>query len=82
MLKEIEVIKIQYKGMEYEPLLASVLDLKQGDKYLYNNGVNKEDWTKGSIETHHMGGVGIMLLEGRQKGKFWYIFPDRLLCKV
>ena len=79
-----EVVKIQYKGMEYEPLLASVLDLKEGDKYLFNNngGIGEDEWTLGKIDTYHQGGIGIELLEGRMKYKFWYIFPDRLLCKV
>ena len=74
--------KIKYKGLYYEPLLAIDLDLKQGDKYLFNNGRTGEDkWTLGEIDTYHQGGIGIELLEGRMKYKFWYIFPDRLLCK-
>lgn len=73
--------KIQYKGMEYEPLLANVLDLKDGDEYLFDNGLLTPEWTLCKITTHFRG-IGVELLEGRQKGKFWHLFPDRLLCKV
>ena len=81
MDKRTEVIKIQYKGMEYEPLLANVLDLKEGDKYLFDNGTLTPEWTLCKITTHFRG-IGVQLLEGRQKGKFWHLFTDRLLCKV
>ena len=74
--------KVHYKGIEYEPLLANDLNLKQGDEYLFDIGIHKYEWTKGKIEMYHMGGIGIILTEGRQKGKFWYIFPNTLLCKV
>jgi len=74
--------KVQYKGMEYEPMLASVLDFKEGDEYLFNNGILKDEWTKGKIVEKYRSGLGIILTEGRQKGKYWVIFPDRLLCKV
>ena len=82
-IKQTDLTPITYNGEKYNPEWAGELDkqlkLNQGDEVLYNNGLLEDEWVKAKIEIYHCGGKGVVLLEGRQKDKFWYLFPDRML---
>ena len=49
-------------------------DLKDGD--IYEQEQNEGEWAKGTICHHWRGNLMIELIEGRLKGKRWYLFPD------
>ena len=49
-------------------------DLKDGD--IYEQEQNEGEWVKGTICHHWRGNLMIELIEGRLKGKRWYLFPD------
>lgn len=49
-------------------------DLKDGDTYEQEQ--NEGEWVKGTICHHWRGNLMIELIEGRLKGKRWYLFPD------
>ncbi len=49
-------------------------ELKDGD--IYEQEQNEGEWVKGKICHHWRGGLMIELIEGRFKGKRWYLFPD------
>lgn len=70
---------ITYRGKQYQSNRADTFDLQHGDEYLFKE--DGGDWVKSKIDQYHQGGIGVTLLEGNREGKFWYLFPDRLLCK-
>jgi len=49
-------------------------DLKDGD--VYEQEQWQGEWVKGTICHHWRGSLMIELIEGRLKGKRWYLFPD------
>jgi len=49
-------------------------DLRDGD--IYEQEQHEGEWVKGIICHHWGGSLMIELIEGRLKGKRWYLFPD------
>ena len=49
-------------------------DLRDGD--IYEQEQHEGEWVKGTICHHWRGSLMIELIEGRLKGKRWYLFPD------
>ena len=56
-------------GVKYE-------DLKDGQEFMYRQSDN--EWVRAKIHHHWRGSLMVEILEGRLKGKDWYLFPTSM----